>query len=143
MEKLLMNYQNEIKKIWLLVESSSLVMRMGTKLENKGYRVKQVLSEGGPVKVILEKIESFNPEVVLLQAEHPGIDTFELGRQLKTSHRLKPVPLIIFGKENHPQNAVKAYRAGAEYYVALPGENYLCLLNLVEKLAGRSQDSTG
>ena len=131
-----MNYSDEIKRIWLLVECSSLVVEMGNYLEKAGFRVNQAqtLPERGPIKVIVERIEDFNPGVVIVQADYPGFDTFELCRQLKTDHRLKPVPLIIFGCEEHAQNAVKAFRAGAEYYVALAGEDYSCLLRLVEKL---------
>jgi PleD family two-component response regulator len=134
-----MNYSEQIKKIWLLVERISAVEKLGTCLEFDGYRVRQGPPEAGPVRVIVEKIEDFDPEVVVLQAEHSGFDTFELCRQLKTNAWLKPVPLIIFGKENSIQNAVKAFRAGAEYYVALAGEDYRGLLKLVGNLAEKRQ----
>jgi sigma-B regulation protein RsbU (phosphoserine phosphatase) len=106
-------------------------------LERAGFRVDQVPPESDPVKVILEKIEDFNPGVVVVQAGCSGFDTFELCRQLKADPRLKPVPHIIFGCENHARNSVKAFRAGAEYYVALAGEDCLGLVRLVEKLTGK------
>lgn len=130
-----MNCQNEIKRVWLLIELSPLALKMETCLEFKGYKVKNTLPEGQPVRVILEKIKDFNPDVVVLLAEHSDINPFELCRQLKAQSRLKAIPLVIFGKENSTRNAVKAFRAGAEYYVALTGEDYSGLLNLVEKLA--------
>ena len=130
-----MNYFDDVKRIWLLVEYSSLVIKIGKYLEDTGYRLNQAAPGSDPVRVILEKIEDFIPGVVVLQAGYSGFDVFELCCQLKMDRRLRPVPFIIFGCENHPQNAVKAFRAGAEYYVALAGDDYLGLVQLVEKLA--------
>lgn len=136
-----MNEVDNVNRIWLLVDCSSLVIKMGQCLECAGFKLNGVPPEPDPVKAkgkeFLERIIDFKPGVVVLQAGCSELDTFELCRQLKSDPRLKPIPHIIFGYENHALNSVKAFRAGAEHYVALAGEDCLNLVRLVEKLTGK------
>jgi chemosensory pili system protein ChpA (sensor histidine kinase/response regulator) len=141
--KLKNDLKKEIKKIWLVVRSSSPEAKLGAYLEFKGYQLNRATPEVEAVSEFLdlEEIEVFNPDFVLLQAGQPGFDGFELCRQIKANHRLRNVPVILFGTENSTQSAVKAYRAGVQYYVALAGEDYFCLLRLIEKLSGKRRAS--
>lgn len=117
-----------------MVSSSSPEARIAAYFELKGYKVNWVSPDVETVSEGLENMEVFEPDVVLLQAEQPGFDAFELCRQLKANRRLSYIPVILFGKENTIQSAVKAYRAKAQYYVAFTGDEYFYLLNLLEKL---------
>lgn len=126
------HYDN--KKIWLKVSNSSPEAGIAAYFELIGYKVNWTSPDVETVSEVLEKIEVFGPDVILLQAGQPGFDAFELCREIKANRRLSFIPVILFGKENTIQSAVKAYRAMAQYYVALAGDEYAYLLNLLEKL---------
>src|SRR5437763_1932124 len=134
----MMIYYKEIKKIWLMERSSSQEGKIGAYLEFKGYQVSRASAYVDAVSDFLKEVEVFEPDVILLQAGQPGFDGFELCRQLKATRRISYMPVILFGTGNSTQAAVKAYQVGAQYYVALSGEEYFWLLNLIERLSGRS-----
>ena len=121
-----------------MVRQASPEATLDAYFESKGYQVGRASLYVDGASGFLEEIEVFEPDVILLQAGQPEFDGFELCRQLKANRQLSKITVILFGTENSLESIVKAYRAGVHSYVAFTGEEYFWLLNLIERLSGKS-----
>jgi two-component system sensor histidine kinase/response regulator len=136
-----MEYLNEPKKIWLLLNNYS-VSQTGLKLslESRGYQIGQASSEkerSMPVQSgseLVREIEKFKPQLVVLNIDQSDWPGFELCRLVKANPHLAGSRIILFGTDPDRTNILKAYQMGASYYVAVPAEDYSLLLNLIDRL---------
>ncbi|UTY59692.1 PAS domain-containing protein [Massilia sp. erpn] len=60
------------------------------------------------------------PDIVLLHAQQPGIDGYELCRHIKASARLRAVPVIFISAADSSWDRAKAFSSGAADYLAQP-----------------------
>jgi len=68
----------------------------------------------------LEKVETENPDLVLLDIIMPGIDGFEVCRRLKASHSSADIPVIFMTALSSVEDKVKAFTAGGVDYITKP-----------------------
>ena len=68
----------------------------------------------------LEKVETENPDLVLLDIIMPGIDGFEVCRRLKASHSSADIPVIFMTALSSVEDKVKAFNAGGVDYITKP-----------------------
>jgi signal transduction histidine kinase len=68
----------------------------------------------------LEMMQASRPDVVLLDMKMPGMDGFEVLRQMRDSAELKDLPVIFLTADNDKDSLVRAFAAGAIDYVTKP-----------------------
>lgn len=103
--------------IVLVIDDQQANVRMvSALLSRSGYRVLPALSgsEG------LELARSSKPDVVLLDMKMPGMDGFEVLRQLREDAETKDLPIIFLTADNDRENLVRAFAAGAIDYITKP-----------------------
>ena len=62
-----------------------------------------------------------NPDVIILDITMPGMDGYEVCREIKKEGRLKDIPVIFLtGLKGSMENRVKALEAGAEAFLSKP-----------------------
>jgi CheY-like chemotaxis protein len=84
-------------------------------LGKRGYTTRSV---GEPIG-ILDVLDEFRPDLILLDAVMPGISGYEVCRMLKEHHEFKHIP-IIFMTANSCSRRAAALRAGAEAFLSKP-----------------------
>ena len=68
-----------------------------------------------------KKLETFQPQLILLDVFLNGIDGLDICRQLKTMPHTKHIPVVIFS--SYPQIAERViYEYGADDFIAKPFE---------------------
>lgn len=82
-------------------------------LEDEGWTVDE--AESG--EEAIEKFQSSNPDVVLIDIMLPGIDGFELCRTLR---RTSDVPVVMVTARNDTHDVVAGLEAGADDYLTKP-----------------------
>jgi two-component system response regulator len=60
------------------------------------------------------------PVVVLLDLKMPGVDGFEVLRQIKSDDALKRIPVVVFSSSNDDDDRWRSYELGANAYVTKP-----------------------
>jgi len=60
------------------------------------------------------------PVVVLLDLKMPGVDGFEVLRQIKSDDALKRLPVVIFSSSSDEGDRERSYELGANAYVTKP-----------------------
>lgn len=94
-------------------------------LEQAGIRHVEQAQDG---EEGLAKLESFRPDLVLLDLMMPRVDGFEMCRRLRADPRWASLPVLVQSNLNRAEDRASAFAAGATDYVSKP-------LNAVELLA--------
>lgn len=68
----------------------------------------------------LEKVESIDFDLILLDVMMPGMDGFEVCERLKEDPKTKDIPVIFVTAKSETENVVKGFELGAVDYVTKP-----------------------
>jgi DNA-binding response OmpR family regulator len=71
-------------------------------------------------RVALERVKRIRPDLILLDVMMPGMDGFEVCRQLKADDMTRAIPVIFMTALATADDKVKGFEAGAEDYVTKP-----------------------
>ncbi|MBL8102136.1 MAG: response regulator [Anaerolineales bacterium] len=67
-----------------------------------------------------EKIQSEQPDLILLDLMMPVMDGFAVLAKVKENSMLRDIPIIIVSAENDSKSVVKGIKQGAEDYLTKP-----------------------
>lgn len=105
--------RNEI----LIVDDTSDNLTILTQiLTQKGYIVRPALSG----VLALKAVQKTLPDLVLLDIMMPGIDGYEVCRQLKTDERTRDIPILFISALDEKTDKVKAFQLGAVDFITKP-----------------------
>ena len=68
----------------------------------------------------LEKVDSFNPELILLDVMMPGMDGFEVLGKVKEKPGHGDTPVIMLTAKDQSSDVLKGYQSGATSYLVKP-----------------------
>lgn len=68
----------------------------------------------------LEKVDSFLPELILLDVMMPGMDGFEVLDKLKADPVHANTPIIMLTAKDQSADVLKGYQSGATSYLVKP-----------------------
>lgn len=114
------------RKILVCDDDEGIAEVMKVMLEGAGYTV-AVVSNG---KAIKKRVESYKPDLVLLDVWLPGIDGKEITKILKRDKNLSHVPVVVVSALNDTQKIAKS--CGADDFLEKPFDMDT-LLNLAKK----------
>jgi diguanylate cyclase (GGDEF)-like protein len=110
------NQPPDIPRI-LAVEDSMLICKMYKAILSKhGYDIKV---EQDPLKA-LDVIKEYSPHLILMDANMPGLDGFELTRRIKADKKTENIRIIMVTGDTKKQSAVKALDYGAVDFLTKP-----------------------
>jgi putative two-component system response regulator len=101
----------------LVVDDDTDVLAMlDSAIKDYGYDVIKALS--GPEGMALA--EATPPDLILLDIGMPGMDGYQVCKQLKLNSKLKDIPVIFMSGMDSTDVKVKAFQAGGVDYVTKP-----------------------
>jgi two-component system chemotaxis response regulator CheY len=104
------------RKAHILVIEDGITMRMFYRLETAGFEVEEAVN--GMEGVERAMSESF--DLLVVDVNMPKMDGYEVIRTVRGDATLWRVPIIIISTEDKEQDALKAYEAGANFYLTKP-----------------------
>ena len=103
-------------RILAVDDNPDALFALETLLKDEGY---DVVGAGSGAET-LEKVQNYNPDVILLDVQMPAPDGFEVTKLLKADERYRYIPVILLtGKDNH-EDIVHGLSLGANDYVTKP-----------------------
>ena len=122
----------------LVIEDEKDILELITfNLKNDGFNViTSIDGEEG-----LEKTRLYNPDLILLDIMLPGINGFQFCSSIRTSKKLKDIPVIILTALGDEKNIVKGLEKGADDYITKPFSNKV-LLARIKNVLKRNKRST-
>lgn len=99
-------------------------------LEDSNYQI--ITASNG--REALDKIQSEQPDLILLDLMMPVLDGFVVLSQIKADNDLRNIPVIIVSAANDSRSVVKGIKQGAEDYLTKPIDPGLLIKKLKEYL---------
>jgi two-component system cell cycle response regulator DivK len=119
----------------LLVEDNEMNRDMLTRrLEKRGYVM--AVAADGPSGIALAHTEK--PDLILMDMSLPGIDGWDVSRQLKADAGTAAIPIIALTAHAMAEDREKALAAGCDEYETKPVE-LTSLLAKIEELLSRAK----
>ena len=113
----------------LVIEDEKDILELITfNLKNDGFNViTSIDGEEG-----LEKTRLYTPDLILLDIMLPGINGFQFCSSIRSSKKLKDIPVIILTALGDEKNIVKGLEKGADDYITKPFSNKVLLAKGLE-----------
>jgi two-component system, sensor histidine kinase and response regulator len=89
---------------------------LGGILKAEDYKIRPVLNG----ELALQVAEKEKPDLILLDIMMPGINGYEVCRQLKLNPKLKDIPVIFISALNDTKDIVSAFTIGGVDYITKP-----------------------
>lgn len=102
-----------MKKVLIAEDDSYLVNAYRVKLSKAGFAVKMAM-DGDEV---LQTLQSFSPDLILLDLVMPGKDGFTILAELKKNSSWKGIPVIVSSNLGQKEDREKAMGLGAVDYI--------------------------
>lgn len=83
-----------------------------------------VIEKAGDGVEALEKVESFVPDIILLDYMMPKMNGIEVLKRLRENDRHKSIPVILLTAKAAPEDKVRGLDAGADDYVIKPFDSF-------------------
>ncbi len=123
--------EDQAEKTIMVVDDSVTVRKVtGRFLEREGFRV---ISAKDGVEA-LQLLQDHVPDVMLLDIEMPRMDGFEVAKNIRTSSRLKDLPIIMITSRTGEKHRERAFSLGVNKYMGKPYQEDLLLGNINELL---------
>jgi DNA-binding response OmpR family regulator len=119
------------KKILLIDDSSTMLLMEQMALNSGGYQI--LTAKDGTSG--LQAAQSHRPDLILLDVMMPGMDGFEVCRQLRALEATRRTPVLMVTTRSEAANVDKGYDCGCTGYVTKPINN-AALLSKVKELLG-------
>ncbi len=105
----------------LYVEDNQDAITFFSRVVNKlGDYTYHTITDGNSAIKLLEENKDFEPEMILLDINLPGMNGFEVLQYLRTKTSYKHVPIIMFTSSDNSSDIKKSYEYGANAYLIKP-----------------------
>jgi len=106
-------------KILLVDDEPNILIALEFLMNQQGYTV-ETAKDG---QTALKIMESFVPDVVLLDVMMPGMDGFEVAKKIRENSDLEKTQIIFLTAKGTKEDRRKGYKSGGEIYLIKPFNN--------------------
>lgn len=127
-------WEKVIKQVMLIIHEAETLKLVGNMLERGGFSV----LESESVKVALDTLNVFTPDLVIVDAEMPDGQGIELCGQLRARQDTARTPVIAVSRLDEPDKITQMLEAGANEFLAKPILEY-DFLHMVRAVLDRGE----
>lgn len=104
------------KKILIVDDDFDTLHMVGKMLERHGFVI--AAANNGEKAIQLARNE--NPDLIILDVMMPGMDGYEVTRQLRSIEATAYIPIILFTAKSQVDDKLEGFEAGADDYLTKP-----------------------
>jgi two-component system, OmpR family, alkaline phosphatase synthesis response regulator PhoP len=120
------------KKVLIVDDEINIVTALEFLLQKSGYEV--MAAQNGDEA--LQRVESFAPDLVLLDVMMPRISGYEVCRRMRERADWKHIKIVMLSAKGREAEVSKGVSLGADLYVTKPFSNNELVGKIGELLAG-------
>lgn len=123
------------KRVLLAEDEPNIVESLTFLLERAGFQV-EVQSDG---RQVVSAAKADTPDVLILDVMLPGLDGYEILRQLRADQRSEGLPVLMLTAKGQREDRETALERGADLFMTKPFANSE-IVAAVKELASRGTD---
>jgi two-component system, cell cycle response regulator len=128
--------EKEVEQSILIIDDQPANLRvLTTMLQGKNYKVKKAIN--GESALIAAKTAP--PDLILLDIKMPGLDGYEVCKQLKASKKTKDIPIIFISALSEVFDKIKAFDVGGIDYITKPFQEEEVIARITSQLTIQKQ----
>lgn len=120
--------------VLLVDDNPAMIQVMGRMLEGLGHL--RFATSGADA---LKKVREAPPDLVLLDAEMPGMSGFEVCEHMKSNHALRDIPIIFVTSHSETEFEALGLNSGASDYLAKPVNEVALVARVKAQLRAKEQ----
>lgn len=125
------------RKVLVVDDEKHLVKIITFNLRQKGYETESACNG----KECLEKVESFRPDLIILDVMMPIMSGYEVCEKMKGSDETRAIPIILLTAKGQELDRDKGEKFGADEYMTKPFSPRL-LMSTVARLLGEGAEGS-
>ena len=106
-------------KVLIVDDEPNIVVALEFLLQREGYHTEKAFNG----LQALECAANFLPDIVVLDVMMPGMDGFEVARQIRQSPALDHSKIVFLTAKGTQRDKSSGYDSGGEYYMVKPFDN--------------------
>ena len=106
------------KRLLVVDDEPNLLVAVGACLRGEGFDVVTARSGAEALVRVAETV----PDLVVSDVRMPGMDGYQLARQLRSSPRTALTPVVFLTAKDETSDRVEGFRAGVDAYLTKPFE---------------------
>lgn len=119
-----------MKKVLIIDDDQDILEALDLTFSSSGFETK-ASTDGS---VVLELVENFEPDVIILDIMLAGIDGRNITKKLKSEEKTKRIPIVMVSA--HIKGEESSLAAGADAFLAKPFDIF-SIIEKVEELVSR------
>ena len=123
------------KRVLLAEDEPNIVESLTFLLERAGFQV-EVQSDG---RQVVSSAKADTPDVLILDVMLPGLDGYEILRQLRADQRSESLPVLMLTAKGQREDRETAMEHGADLFMTKPFANSE-IVAAVKELAARGAE---
>ena len=120
----------------ILIVEDSVTMRKVMEMTFAGEDAQLLTVESG--ELALQQGRDFGPDVAFVDASLPGIDGYEVARQLKADPQLAGTAVVLMASQHRPLDEARASEVGADDHILKPFDTQEAI-DKATHLAGKAE----
>ena len=107
------------KKVLLVDDEPGILVALEHLMDSNGFEVEKATNG----EMALEKVEEFNPEIIVLDVMMPGMDGFEVARILRNNPQHSDLKIVFLTAKGTQADKINGYSKGGDVYLTQPFDN--------------------
>ena len=116
-------------RILVVEDSATQAQKLKESLESNGFSV----TTAGDGAAGVAAVRANRPDIVLSDIVMPGLDGYEMRREIKADARLKDTPVILLTSLSDPEDVIRGLECGADGFTVKSG-SVAPVLEVIERL---------
>ncbi len=122
--------ENRNKSRVLIVDDEpNILLAIEFLLQQNGLEVKKATNGQEALGIL----DSFTPEIIVLDLMMPGIDGFEVAKEVRKIEKLQHTRILFLTAKGTIQDKMNGYNSGGEIYLTKPFDNSE-LINIINEV---------
>ena len=115
-------------KVLIVDDEPNIVLAIDFLLSQKGF----ITAKAYNGNEALEKVQSFQPNIVVLDVMMPGMTGFEVARQIRMTAGFANVQVVFLTAKGTTKDKMQGYSNGGDLYLTKPFDNDDLVLSIKE-----------
>lgn len=107
------------QKVLIVDDEPNIVIAIDFLLRQKGYQTEKAYNG----KEALQKVKTFQPNIVVLDVMMPGMTGFEVANQIRKTEGFSKLQIVFLTAKGTTKDKMQGYSNGGDLYLTKPFDN--------------------